>query len=230
LILRIHKGYRNVRKFFCSENACSYDSIVRITTFGQDSFWKSRIINIVDKKSSVLDLACGTGILSSMLIDNNTVINVISLDLIFDYLLIAKKKKKKKKLSLTNGTAEILPYKDEYFDSVVSSYLAKYIDIKKVINECWRTLNHEGIVVFHDFTYPEKKVLQRFWNAYFVMLRTLGYIVKSWEVVFKELDQVIRTSNWVEYTIKSLEQKGFINISCKYYTFGTAAIIFAEKP
>ena len=138
MVINVHEGYRNVRKFFCSENACSYDSIVHITTFGQDSFWKRRIINIVDKKSSVLDLACGTGILSSMLIDNNMVINVTSLDLIFDYLQIAKKKKKK--LSLTNGTAEILPYKDEYFDSVVSSYLSKYVDTKKVINECWRTL------------------------------------------------------------------------------------------
>src|SRR5215475_7357452 len=109
-MLEIHQGYENVRKFFSSENASSYDSIVHFTTFGRDSSWKKQIINIISNQGSVLDLACGTGILSSML-TNNTVMMVIGLDLIFDYLQIAKKKRKN--FLLTNGTAEILPYKCE---------------------------------------------------------------------------------------------------------------------
>ncbi|HZA08063.1 MAG TPA: class I SAM-dependent methyltransferase [Nitrososphaeraceae archaeon] len=226
--MEIHRGYGNVRKFFNSENASSYDSIVHFTTFGLDSSWKKQIINIITKQGSVLDLACGTGILSSMLTDNVVMMRVIGLDLVFDYLRIAKKKRKN--FLLTNGTAEILPYKSECFDFVVSSYLAKYVDIKRVVDESWRILNHDGTIVFHDFTYPKNILLQNFWRSYFVILKMMGYLVKSWKVVFHELCQVIRTSGWIAQMKESLEERGFKNVSCKYYTFGMAAIISAIKP
>jgi demethylmenaquinone methyltransferase / 2-methoxy-6-polyprenyl-1,4-benzoquinol methylase len=226
-MLKVHEGLRNARKFFSHENASTYDYVVRFTTFGQDSLWKNQILNIIGKQNSVLDLACGTGILSLMLIDS-AIIKVSGLDLVFDYLVIAKKKTKR--LFLTNGTAEILPYKNECFDSVTSSYLAKYVDIERVVNECWRILKHDGIVVFHDFTYPTNNLMESFWNAYFMILRITGIFVKSWKAVFQELDQVVKTSRWVEQTIGSLEHRGFEVISCKYYTLGTAAIISAKKP
>jgi demethylmenaquinone methyltransferase / 2-methoxy-6-polyprenyl-1,4-benzoquinol methylase len=226
-VLQIHDGHRKARKFFTSRNASNYDSIVFITTFGQDYLWKTQIVNIIDKRSFVLDLACGTGILSSMLI-NVVMSNVIGLDLVFDYLQIAKKKRKK--FPLINGNAEILPYKDECFDSVTSSYLAKYVNIERVVGECWRVLKHNGIIVFHDFAYPENNIIQSFWNAYFVILRLTGNLVKPWTTVFRELDQVVRTSRWVKETLDALGQRGFKDISCKYYTLGTAAIISAKKP
>jgi demethylmenaquinone methyltransferase / 2-methoxy-6-polyprenyl-1,4-benzoquinol methylase len=227
-MLEIHQGYGNVRKFFSSENASSYDSIVHFTTFGRDSSWKKQIINIISNQGSVLDLACGTGILSSMLTNNAVMMKVIGLDLVFDYLQIAKKKRKN--FLLTNGTAEILPYKRECFDFVISSYLAKYVDIKRVVDECWRVLNHYGTIVFHDFTYPKNILLQNFLRAYFVILKMMGYLVKSWRVVFHELYQLVKTSSWVAQMTESLEERGFKNVSCKFYTFGMAAIISAIKP
>ena len=227
--MEIHNGYKKVRRFFTYDNATTYDYIVRLTTFCQDSVWKNQIINIIGKKRClVLDLACGTGILSSMLIDKGAATKVIGFDLEFNYLQIAKSKRKN--LLLTNGTAEILPYKNECFDSVTSSYLAKYIDVKMVVDECWRILRHDGIVVFHDFTYPKNKLFEKVWNTYFMILRITGYVVKSWLTVFNELDKLVKASRWVEQTIGSLKRRGFKNIFCKYYTFGTAAIISAIKP
>jgi ubiquinone/menaquinone biosynthesis C-methylase UbiE len=155
-------------------------------------------------------------------------VKVIGLDIVFDYLQIAKKKRKR--LLLTNGTAEVLPYKSECFDFVTSSYLAKYVDIVRVVDECWRVLNHDGIIVFHDFIYPKNFLFQNFWNAYFGVLQMIGYLVRSWQIVFHELDQVVRSTKWAEEVIESLRERGFKNICCKYYTFETAAIISAKKP
>ena len=183
---------------------------------------------MIGKRCLVLDLACGTGILSSMFIDDTAVTRVIGIDLEFNYLKVAKNKRKN--LLLINGTAEMLPYKNECFDSIVSSYLAKYVDVKLVVDECWRTLKHDGTVLFHDFTYPKHKLFQSFWNMYFVILRITGYAAKPWLTVFNELDELVKTSEWVERTIDSLNQRGFKNVFCKYYTLGTAAIIFARKP
>src|SRR5919204_4615814 len=92
-----------------------------------------------------------------------------------------------------------------YFDSVTSSYLAKYIDVKMVVDECWRILRHDGIVVFHDFTYPKNKLFEKVWNTYFMILRITGYVVKSWLTVFNELDKLVKASRWVEQTIESLK-------------------------
>ena len=228
MVLKVHNGYKNARTFFTSDNASNYDSIVRFTTFGQDYVWKNQIVKMIGKRCLVLDLACGTGILSSMFIDDADITRVIGIDLEFNYLKVAKSKRKN--LLLINGTAEMLPYKNECFDSIVSSYLAKYVDVKIVVDECWRTLKHNGTVLFHDFTYPTHKLFQSFWNMYFVILRITGYASKPWVTVFNELDKLVKASDWVERTIDSLKQRGFKNIFCKYYTFGTAAIIFARKP
>jgi demethylmenaquinone methyltransferase/2-methoxy-6-polyprenyl-1,4-benzoquinol methylase len=104
------------------------------------------------------------------------------------------------------------------------------VDIKIVVDESWRILRHNGTIVFHDFTYPTNKIFQRLWSTYFVILKLTGYAVKSWFIVFNELDKLVKASCWVERTIESLKQRGFKNVFCKYYTFGTAAIVSARKP
>jgi demethylmenaquinone methyltransferase/2-methoxy-6-polyprenyl-1,4-benzoquinol methylase len=225
--LLIHEGHKNARKFFNSKTASSYDSIVRLTTFGQDYLWKNHISSIVDKRENILDLACGTGILSSILSKSDKK-QVLGLDLAFDYLKIAKKKRRHD--FFINGNAEILPYKSDSFDTIISSYLAKYVNIRKLIEECWRVLKHDGIIVFHDFTYPQNAIVRSLWDAYFVVLQIIGNFIGSWEIVFRDLNKVIRTTKWVEEMMYVVRQRGFRNISCNFYTAGTAAIISAKKP
>ncbi|MCL5319198.1 MAG: class I SAM-dependent methyltransferase [Thaumarchaeota archaeon] len=248
-----HEGYANARIFFTPANAESYDRVVRIATFGRDSAWKRQIIKIavLDNHHMILELACGTGILSSMLttaassnplMEEGESATVAGIDLTFEYLLAAKnkmmkwgsqnqqsKQKASETPSLIQGTAEVLPYKSNHFDVAVSSYLAKYVDVQQVVDECWRVLKPNGTVVFHDFTYPRSSTMRSLWNTYFAVLRLAGRFSDSWRVVFNQLDKVIKESNWVKQTEEALYNRGFQNISCKYCTFGTAAIISAEK-
>ena len=221
----MHEGHTNARKFFTQTNASSYDSIVRYATFGQDSAWKREILRVTGRRNSVLELACGTGILSLMLVQSGK--NVTGLDLTLGYLVLAKRKVK---LQLTQGTAEILPYRNESFDAIVSSYMAKYVDIQRVADECWRVLRPGGIVALHDFTYPSDGAMCSLWNAYFNILRLAGKIITPWKDVFDHLDDVISESDWVSLAERALCSRGFQNASCKYYTAGTAAIVSAEKP
>jgi demethylmenaquinone methyltransferase/2-methoxy-6-polyprenyl-1,4-benzoquinol methylase len=129
-----------------------------------------------------------------------------------------------------NGNAETLPYKCESFNAIVSSYLAKYVDIGRLIEECWRILKHNGIIVFHDFTYPENLFFRKLWNAYFVVLQIFGKFSSSWRVVFRDLDKVIRNTKWVEEMMYILQHAGFKSVSCTFYTMRTSAIISAKKP
>jgi demethylmenaquinone methyltransferase / 2-methoxy-6-polyprenyl-1,4-benzoquinol methylase len=223
MIMLVHEGHAQAMRFFTRINADSYDLISRLATFGQDIAWKHEIIRVVSHRSHILELACGTGILSSMLAERGKI--VTGIDLTFEYLLILKRKLK---LPIVQGTAEVLPYRDESFDAMVSSYLVKYVDIQKVIDECWRVLRPGGIVVFHDFTYP-RGLICNLWHIYFELLRLAGRFVTSWKVVFGQLDDVIKKSNWVDQTICALKNGKFQNVNCRCYTAGTSAIVSAEK-
>jgi demethylmenaquinone methyltransferase/2-methoxy-6-polyprenyl-1,4-benzoquinol methylase len=197
---------------------------VRLATFGLDSAWKREIVKVIGNRNSVLELACGTGIMSLMLAGTGK--NVTGIDLVFEYLRASRRKLC---TDVVQGTAEVLPYRGESFDAIASSYLAKYVDIHIAVEECWRVLRSGGVVIFHDFTYPNG-IMQNLWNAHFVVLRAAGSVITSWKTVFDQLDDVIKHSDWVDKTTSALYSTGFHRVSCRYYTAGTAAIVSAEKP
>lgn len=219
----VHEGHASARRFFTPANAGSYDSVVRLATFGQDAAWKQKILKAIGNRNSVLELACGTGVLSSMLAGAGK--SVVGIDLTFEYLRASRRRPH----AVAQGTAEVLPYRSESFDAVASSYLAKYVDVQSAVDECWRVLRPGGVAVFHDFTYPNG-IMRSLWNAHFAALRVAGMFARSWEVVFEQLDNVIKNSDWVGQTTNALHNRGFLNVDCKYYTLGTAAIVSAEKP
>ncbi|MGD1836592.1 MAG: class I SAM-dependent methyltransferase, partial [Nitrososphaeraceae archaeon] len=149
-------------------------------------------------------------------------------DLTYDYILNAKYRNKYS--LLTNSIAEELPFRSNIFDVVISSYLSKYVDTLLFASEIWRILKNKGLVIMHDFTYPDNKLLQTSWHFYFSLLKKLGKFLKSWEFIFSNLDAVIKNSKWTENLIADLKKKGFQSIDCKYYTLKTSAIILAQKP
>jgi demethylmenaquinone methyltransferase/2-methoxy-6-polyprenyl-1,4-benzoquinol methylase len=225
-VLVQHKGHASARKFFNSYTAPSYDLVVRITTFGRDAAWKRHILAETRTSKQVLDLACGTGILSHMAGAEDRARSVVGLDLTFEYLQMARKKMP---LASVQATAEAIPYRDGAFDAVVSSYLAKYVDLQALAGECWRVLAPGGTAVFHDFTCPENPAMYGLWRLYFAILRVAGVFARPWKGVFCDLDRVICESRWTDGLEEALEEHGF-KVKCRRYTLGTAGILVAKKP
>jgi demethylmenaquinone methyltransferase / 2-methoxy-6-polyprenyl-1,4-benzoquinol methylase len=223
----LHKGNLSALKFFTAENAGSYDRLVYAATFGQDKVWKKQIAYNLKNSKIILDLGCGTGILSTAIQKVNNFGVVYGLDLNFKYLQVALAKKID--LPLLNSNAEVLPFKDEAFDSVVASYVPKYTHIDKMLNECLRVLKQNGILVLHDFTYPTAGLMRVIWKSYFLILKLISNIIRSWKDVFMELDYLIEESKWLIECMNILNAKGMRLVTCTYYTLGTAAIVVAQK-
>ena len=222
----MHVGLRNARDFFTERNACTYDQIVRYATVGRDKHWKKNILTKI-QGNTVLDLASGTGILSEMIKDSSEAVQVLSLDLSFEYVKISKNRRKIQ--SVVNANAEILPFRNKSCDCIVSSYLAKYVDIDKLVAEISRVITPNGIIVFHDFSYPTNRAIRIGWKTHFKLLCLIGLVVTSWRHVFSELDQVIENSKWADELLASLRRHGFVEISSTYFTFGTSKMIIAKK-
>jgi demethylmenaquinone methyltransferase / 2-methoxy-6-polyprenyl-1,4-benzoquinol methylase len=221
-------GHLIATRFFSPKNASSYDRIVRLTTFCKDSSWKKEMVRFMNGKNKlILDLACGTGILSSFINYQSAHSRIIGTDLTFEYLRLAKNRQNY--LLLTNSLAEFLPYKDNSFDVIISSYLAKYTELSAMVREHWRVLRKGGIVIIHDFTYPNTRMMKILWHSYFQILNQLGKVITSWRDVFSNLDKLIQLNPWVNDLVRELDMTGFTSISKKYYTYGTSAIVCANK-
>jgi len=182
---------------------------------------------MVGKNELVLDLACGTGILSSFIHSESATAKIFGTDLTYEYLKLAKNRQSYS--LLTNSLAEFLPYKDESFDVIVSSYLVKYAELSNMVREHWRVLRKGGIIIIHDFTYPDTKIMKVLWHFYFQILNGLGKITPPWKDVFSNLDKIIQQNAWVNNLVRELDIVGFTSISKKYYTYGTSAIVYAKK-
>lgn len=213
------------RAFFAKENSHDYDKLVRLATLGQDSIWKKKIIRNIPNNCLVLDLACGTGILSSLLIENGN--EVLGIDLTFGYLEMIITKGLE--MNLVNANAEILPFIDNTFDFIVTSYLPKYTNLSLLIDECHRVLKVGGFIVLHDFTLPKNSLYRYAWQNYYRLIKYIWRDDVKWKNVFSDLDVLIKQNDWDSRIEDILATFGFSQIISTYLTFQTSLLVTAIK-
>ena len=213
---------------FFNNTSNSYDNIVHWTTFGKDSFWKHKILEQLSTEKTVLDLACGTGILTKQIAEKLPQAKITGVDITKNYLEKAKEKLiSYPNIFFVNQDAEKLNL-EKKFDCITTSYLPKYCTAKILIKNCIEHLNVDGKIILHDFTYPKNFFVQKMWNLYFKVLYFIGFFIPNWKNVFVDLPFLIRTTNWVEEyenTMKDFEMK----VYKENLTWGTSTIIVGTK-
>ncbi|MDE1831194.1 MAG: class I SAM-dependent methyltransferase [Thaumarchaeota archaeon] len=224
----VSKSSKGLVKQFFGNNAKSYDKVVGLTTFGRDSHWKEEIIKRIIKCDSVLDLACGTGLLTFKIVEKFPDANITGIDITEGYLNKAKSKlKPPHKISFLLYDAEKMNLGTK-FDCIISSYIPKYCITKILIERCLCHLNPGGKIILHDFTYPKNKSIRLLWNLYFVILGGIGFFVPRWKEVFHGLPHLIKYTNWVEEYKDVMEKEG-LDVEVKHLTLGTSAILTGTK-
>jgi demethylmenaquinone methyltransferase/2-methoxy-6-polyprenyl-1,4-benzoquinol methylase len=213
---------------FFNNTANSYDTIVHWTTFGRDSFWKNKILEQLSTQKTVLDLACGTGILTKQIAQKMPQAEIIGVDITKTYLEKAKEKLNSyQNISFVNQDAEKLDL-GRKFDCITASYLPKYCKPDILIKNCLEHLVVGGKIILHDFTYPKNMFVRTMWNLYFKILPLAGFFVPDWKDVFVDLPSLIRSSNWVKEYEKTMRNNG-LKTQIQYLTWGSSAIIIGTK-
>jgi demethylmenaquinone methyltransferase/2-methoxy-6-polyprenyl-1,4-benzoquinol methylase len=220
-----------IEQFF-SHTGKSYDSVVNIFTLGIDRLWKKKIIEKLSAPKRVLDLACGTGILTTAIAKRFLKCEVVGVDISSDYLEVAWRKAFKNKIK---NVSFVLSPAEEFtsqalFDVVTASYLAKYADIPLLIKNLSGMIAPGGTLIFHDFTYPTRRFLQSLFELYFKLVSPLGGILyPEWKEVFHELPNVIRETKWVADITEALKREGFCDIQIEQLTLEGSAIVSARR-
>jgi demethylmenaquinone methyltransferase / 2-methoxy-6-polyprenyl-1,4-benzoquinol methylase len=222
-----------VRRFF-TETGPSYDSMVKFGTFGFDILWKKNILKKIPASSErVLDLACGTGIVTFLIARRLPRCHVVGVDITEGYLAIARKKAARlgiPNVEFIQGPAEEVLL-DPPLDCVTSSYLPKYADLDRLTRNVFAMLREGGIFVMHDFTYPSIPWVASAWEFYFKVQQAVGVrFYPAWRDVYEELPNLIRTSTWVRDLCAALKTNGFTAVSVESLTLGGAAVVVGIKP
>jgi len=227
-----YPGIDTAHRFF-SGTGSSYGLIVNLCTFGLDLWWKRKILRqIPPNPKSILDQACGTGILTAGIARRFPRCRVIGVELREEYLNIARNRSSRLKLRCVEfrlGRAEEIVLQGG-LDCMTSSYLAKYAELPKLVFHAKQMLRPGGVLVVHDFTYPSGPFFLRLWKFYFRILQSLGaWAFPEWRTAFHELPAFLESTRWVDDLMGCLKENGFSMIRVERLFMNTAAMVVAKN-
>lgn len=165
------------------------------------------ILEIINKLKNpkILDLGCGTGILSKYLLCQNPKLRIEGIDISQKAIDIAKKSLKKyKNAHFATGDALNLPFKNRHFDLVIGNSILHHIPLIESLKEIKRVINSGGKIWFCE---PNILNPQIFLEKNMPILKGL----------LQDSEDERAFSRW--YIKKILEKNGFKNVVSKPYEF-----------
>jgi demethylmenaquinone methyltransferase/2-methoxy-6-polyprenyl-1,4-benzoquinol methylase len=159
---------RAVREMF-DRISGRYDLVNRIMTFGVDQRWRRRTVASLEleRGARVLDLACGTGDLCTLLAADG--MRPIGMDLSLGMLTHATTS-----APLAQADALQLPVRSSSVDAITCGFgLRNVTDPVLLFAECARTLRRGGRAAFLEIAEPENRVLRAGHSIYFKRIMPL---------------------------------------------------------
>ncbi|MGD8524161.1 MAG: methyltransferase domain-containing protein, partial [Desulfobacterales bacterium] len=142
--------------------AVVYDFFEPILLLGKQAGYDRKIVSLLElhQADRILDLWCGTGVLTRMIADQLDVEAggvSVGIDAAARMIHVARKKRGNEICRFDVAAAEDLPYDDGAFDAVVSSLFFHHVDLDlkaKALSEAWRVLRPQGKLVIADMHIP----------------------------------------------------------------------------
>jgi len=153
-----------VRSLF-DQLAPSYDRLNRLFSLGMDIGWRKQLVAAIARQNpaKILDLACGSGDVTTMLQEALPRAQVVGLDFSRPLLTQAKDRGL---AELAEADALKLPFSDGSFDAVTIAFgLRNFSDRTAGLNEIARILKHGGVFGLLEFS-PPPMPWKIFWNLY----------------------------------------------------------------
>jgi ubiquinone/menaquinone biosynthesis C-methylase UbiE len=136
--------------------AFAYDFVAAFVSFGQWKNWGRSILPFISG-THILELGHGPGHLQRFLLDFNLIL--FGMDESTQMIRLAKKRIGVNQ-KLTRGLAQFLPYQNESFDSIISTFPTEYIFDLKTLSEIKRCLRSSGRLIVLPAAFPSNKFLK----------------------------------------------------------------------
>jgi ubiquinone/menaquinone biosynthesis C-methylase UbiE len=136
--------------------AFTYDLVAAVVSFGQWKNWGRSILPFISGMQ-ILELGHGPAHLQRFLLSRN--LTLFAIDESAQMGRIAKRRIGPTQ-KLTRGLAQTLPYQNESFDCVISTFPTEYIFSLQTLSEVKRVLRNRGRLVVLPVAWPKSGLLQ----------------------------------------------------------------------
>jgi ubiquinone/menaquinone biosynthesis C-methylase UbiE len=136
--------------------AFTYDLVAWVVSFGK---WKGWVFSILPhlQGTRILELGHGPGHLQRLLLDRGLI--AVAVDESTQMGRLAKRRLGAS-AKLTRGLAQYLPFPNETFDCVVSTFPSEYIFDSRTLSEVRRVLRSKGRLVLLPAAFPKSGFLK----------------------------------------------------------------------
>lgn len=222
-----HAGLREI----LTDTASTYDKVVRLVTLGMDGYWKRHILAAIPPDRdyrAILDLACGTGLVTFKLAERFPQAKVTGIDLMPEYIEAAREKQDRhgvRNVEFLSLPAEEMGRLPERYDLITASLLPKLMDPDVLAQGCRDRLNPGGVVILHDFTVPRNPLLRIGYNGYWWLWQRILGLSRSWRGVADNLGTMIAQSSWERDVPRAFSRAGFTDLWMQHQPLQISAIM-----
>lgn len=221
--------------YLFSEGPREYDFLLKILSLGRDTHWRNSIVGKArPRKGRVLDIACGTGLVSIEFASRkNMVVGIdVTREMLQRALALIKKLPASVDINLIQARAESLPLRSDIFDCATISLATRNVSsVPQTFKEMWRCVKEGCPVLSMDFTRPRGSVFAPFYSFYtFHVLPAMGLIIsRHWNGIFEYLAGSIERSKSPEELSQIMKQVNLENVEVKRMTHGVTALVSGYK-
>ena len=184
-----------------------YDLMNDFMSLGVHRLWKKNLINMMNpsKNQNLIDVACGTGDIGKLFLDNTNINNNITC-VDPNKGMITKAKSKLinyKNISWIISKAEMLPLKENSFDFYTISFgLRNTTDLNKVLAEAYRVLKPGGRFLCLEFSKIQNENFEYIYKKYSKLIPLVGkYIVgkkEPYDYLIKSIEEFLNQDELLE--------------------------------
>lgn len=211
--------------------ASFYEPMNKIMSFGLTRKWRDRAKGYA--YGTILDVACGTGEMTSRLSCSENAKRVIGVDISIKMMKWGRKTKEFcKDTTFILAAVEKLPFKNEVFDCVYISFaIRNFEDRIKAIDEIRRVLKNGGRFVILDTLRPKMNpILYFLYKIYlFKVIPFLMELLTGDRNSYYYMGQNILYFYSVDEFCEILKQKGFKVEKVDSMTFGVVNLIVSKR-
>ena len=206
-----------------------YDLMNDFMSFGIHRFWKRSLINMMNPSlgKSLIDVACGTGDIGKLYLDNTDKNNKITcVDPNKGMVRQGKEKLSNyKNINWVISSAEKLPFENNKFDFYTISFgLRNTKNLNKALSEAYRVLKPGGRYLCLEFSKIQNSNLDFIYKSYSKLIPIIGQFVvgekEPYEYLINSIEQFINQ----EELIQLMKNNKFQNCSYRNFSGGVVSI------
>jgi len=221
--------WRLMRQMF-GAIAPRYDFVTHAFSYGMDRSWKQCAVQraALSNGARVLDLACGTGDFSQLVLQSLPDARVVAVDLTEQMLKMARRRSG---TQVVCGDAMTLPFPDGLFDCVFVGYgLRNFPNLSHALREIHRVTRPGGRMVSLDFFLPANRLWRELYLGYLYAQGAFwGFLLHGRPRLYTYIPDSLRSFISIEDFSSLLRRMGYAQVNARLYIRGGIGLHWAVK-